>query len=175
MLAAGLHPNSLHVFSRGFTVRSPGSWLGGSWVSALLIVSFVLHFRRDLAMMSGWLCNCFLQDLFNSPAHKLPSLTEHVHRNGVFLVFCLVWLCFLFFLFFFVLFAGLFPCWSPLFGQFGLRTSPRSLSTSQCGNIQDFAQFVQWHKHCVTTWREPRRRRTEKVLPSFVSPLSLPG
>ena len=45
VLAAGLHPNSLHVrhmrlkvlFSRGFTVRSPGSWLGGSWVSALPI------------------------------------------------------------------------------------------------------------------------------------------
>ena len=53
-------------------------------------------------------------------------------------------------------------CWTPLFGQLGLCAGPRSLSTPQCGNIQDFAQFVQWHKHCVTIWREPRRRRTEK-------------
>ena len=29
------------LFSGGFTVRSPGSWLGGSWVSALVIVSLV--------------------------------------------------------------------------------------------------------------------------------------
>ena len=65
---------------------------------------FVLHLRRDLAVMSGWLCDCFLQDLFNSPAHKLPSLTEHVHRNGVFLVF----------LFSLVVFFGVFFCF-PLF------------------------------------------------------------
>ena len=115
MLAAGLHPNALHVphmrlkvlFSGGFTVRSPGSWLGGSWVSALVIISVVLHLRRDLAVMSGWLCFCFLQDLFNSPAHKLPSLTEHVHRYGVFLVSFVVCLfCFGLFVFF------CFLCWS---------------------------------------------------------------
>ena len=171
VLAAGLHPNSLHVrhmrlkvlFSRDFTVRSPGSWLGGSWVSALLIFLFVLHLRRDLAVMSGWLCVCFWQDLFNSPAHKLPSLTEHVHRTGCFLFLAVLVVFFWFFcLFSVVLFADLFPRWSPLFGQLGLCTGPRFLSTPQCGNIQDFAQFVQWHKHCVTTWREPRRRRTEK-------------
>ena len=69
-------------------------------------------------------------------------------------MFCFfVWLFFLF-----VFFRSLnTPVWA-----LGLRTGPRSLSTPQCGNIQDFAQFVQWHKHCVTTWREPRRRRTEK-------------
>ena len=78
-----------------------------------------------------------------------------------FLLFWLVLFGF-FCLFSVVLFAGLFPRWSPLFGQLGLRTGPRFLSTPQSGNIQDFAQFVQWHKHCVTTWREPRRRRTEK-------------
>ena len=42
----------------------------------------------------------------------------------------------------FWLLAGLFPRWTPLFGHVGLCTGPRSLSTSQCGNIQDFAQFV---------------------------------
>ena len=48
---------------------------------------------------------------------------------------------------------------------------PRSLSTPQYGSTQDFAQFVQWHKHCVTIWREPRRRRTEKNGTSLRNPL----
>ena len=43
----------------GFSVRSPGSWLGESWVSALLIQC--LHLRCDLAVV--WLCCfCFMQD-----------------------------------------------------------------------------------------------------------------
>ena len=148
----------------GFTVRSPGSWLGGSWVSALLIGFWFLHLHRDLAVMSGWLYFCFLQDSFhflNSSAHKLPFLL----KSTSIIAGCFRWLVlFLFgcFLVLFWLLAGLFPRWTPLFGHVGSCTGPRSLSTPQCGNIQEFAQFVQWHKHCVTTWREPRRRRTEK-------------
>ena len=72
-----------------------------------------MHLRRDLAMMSGWLCLGFLQDLFNSPAQKLPSLTEHVHRYGGFR--CLLWfvLCFLGCLGSFACFAGFFPVGDP--------------------------------------------------------------
>ena len=75
---------------------------------------------------------------------------------------------------------------SPLFlvatqtGLSGLRNGPRSFLTSQCGILSHAAQFVQWHKHCVTTWREPRRRRTEKHIcetivsrPAATSPLIL--
>ena len=72
----------------------------------------------------------------------------------------------------FGLLAGFLFLWTPLFGQLGLCSGPRSLSTSKCGNIQDFAQFVQWHKHCVTTWREPRRRRTEKNAEDTLSKLT---
>ena len=100
---------------------------------------------------------------FNSSAHKLPFLRRA--RPSLRGVFCWLFFVFLVFLFGFVLFcvlAGLFSWWTPQIGHVGLCTGPRSLLTPQCGNIQDFAQFVQWHKHCVTTWREPRRRRTEK-------------
>ena len=37
-----------------------------------------------------------------------------------------------------------------------------SFETPKEETMQDAAQFVQLTQHCVTTWREPRRRRTEK-------------
>ena len=60
----------------GFTVRSPGSWLGGSWVSALLIVGCLCTFIAIL-LWCLVVVVCFLQDLIhflNSSAHKLPCL-----------------------------------------------------------------------------------------------------
>ena len=78
----------------GFTVRSPGSWRGGSWVSALLIDGLFLHLHCDLAVMFGWLNLLIAKSFFNSSAHKLPSSTEHVLSTGCFVSLC--WLCFLF-------------------------------------------------------------------------------
>ena len=60
--AAGLLPqfnawlflSSEGVSCPGSSARSPGSWLGGSWVSALRIW-FCLLLHCDLAMSSGWL------------------------------------------------------------------------------------------------------------------------
>ena len=85
MLAAVLHP---FIARPSYAVKGAAfSWVHGA-ISGILAggilgfgtadLCFVLHLRRDLAMMSGGLCDCFWQDLFNSPAHKLPSLTEHV-------------------------------------------------------------------------------------------------
>ena len=38
--------------------------------------------------------------------------------------------------------------------------------------MQDSAQFVQLARNCVTTWREPRRRRTEKKAIAWDTPCS---
>ena len=47
----------------------------------------------------------------------------------------------------------------------GLRNGPRSSFDSPRRDADScMAQFVHQHKHCVTTWREPKRRRTEKKL-----------
>ena len=78
---------------------------------------FYLHLHRDLAVMSGWSCCCFLQDpihFFYSLAHQLPSRVEHGHLWGVFFVVCFVFLLSVFCLFV----AGLlFPCLTPLIGH----------------------------------------------------------
>ena len=117
----------------GLTVRSPGSWLGGSWVSALLIGIVFLHLHWDLAVMSGWLVLLSARSFLNSSVHKLPILTEYVHQTGVTLVlFCV--------------------CFGPLFGfvllavrlhpgvDSRLRNGPRSLLTPQCGTLR-YATF----------------------------------
>ena len=55
--------------------------------------------------------------------------------------------------------CGLLRSW-PIFG---LCRGPCSLlillKRRQCKMLHN---SFNWHKHCVTTWREPRRRRTEK-------------
>ena len=40
----------------GFSARSPGSWQGGSWVSALLSGVFCWTPSQDLALFAGVLC-----------------------------------------------------------------------------------------------------------------------
>ena len=47
----------------GFTARSPGSWQGGSWVSALLGGLFCWTPSQDLAPWSGVVCFCSVQDI----------------------------------------------------------------------------------------------------------------
>ena len=74
----------------GFTVRSPGSWLGGSWVSALLIL-LVGFAPSSRSCCDVWvLVVCFSQDLIhllNSSAHKLPCLLRARPSRG-----CVSWL-----------------------------------------------------------------------------------
>ena len=88
----------------GFTVRSPGSWLGGILGFRTAECWLFLHLRRDLAVMSGCLV-CFVQDpihFLNSLAHKLPCLLRARPSRGgcccccfclfcVFLVVVFVW------------------------------------------------------------------------------------
>ena len=113
----------------GFSVRSPGSWLGGSWVSALLIGLF-LHLHCDLAVMSGWFVLLFARSYLNSSAHKLPASTEHVLYGVACSLFVCFWL------------AVWFGFGSGFVGSLfrlhhgvdsGLRNGPRSLLTPQCG------------------------------------------
>ena len=89
----------------GFTVRSPGSWLGGSWVSALLIGFCCLHLHRDLTVLSVWLCFCLMQDPISSnlSAHKLPfwPRAHPLLRGGFCVLLCFLgvfWVCFVGFL-----------------------------------------------------------------------------
>ena len=44
------------LMPEGFSARSPGSWQGGSWVSALLSGLFCLTPSQDLALFVGGLC-----------------------------------------------------------------------------------------------------------------------
>ena len=137
----------------------PGGILGFGTADWFLF----LHLHRDLAVMSGWLCCCFLQDLihfFNSLAHKLPFSRRARPSVGCFFV------CFVLFFFggcfcfgwssFFLFDTPDWTCWTVYWSTLSFDSPMR--------DIQDFAQFVQWHKHCVTTWREPRRRRTAMSL-----------
>ena len=67
-----------------------GGILGFGTADRLLLF---LHLHRDLAVMSGWLCVCFLQDLSLIHRHtSCPSSPEHVHCHGV--IFCVSGLCF---------------------------------------------------------------------------------
>ena len=117
-----------------------------------------------------WLVACLLsaRSFYNSSAHKLlPIARARPSLRGDFWCFvCLVW-CF-WCVFCLVLAFGLwflfFVCFAPLIGLVGLHNGLCSLLTPNEGICCTFAQFVQWHKHCVTTWREPRRRRTEKKI-----------
>ena len=128
MPAAGLHPNSLHGRLLRLKMPMPCGLL-------LLICCLSLHLHRDLAVMSGRLCDSFLQDLSLIHRHtSCPLLTEHVHRCGVTFVFFVVVVCFFgpvwFFGFACFLFLGC--CFALSFvctrtGLFGLRNGPRSV------------------------------------------------
>ena len=101
MPAAGLHPNSLHGLRMRLKVPCALWAAGGILGFGTADWLFCLHLHRDLAVMSGWLCCCFLQDLihfFDSLAHKLPSRVEHGLLGVVFCVVCFVFVlwCFLF-------------------------------------------------------------------------------
>ena len=94
----------------------------------------------------------------NSLAHKLPFSRRARPSVGCFFVcFLLFWFCgcSLFgWSSFFLFDTPVWTCWIVHWSTLSFDSPMR--------DIQDFVQFVQWHKHCVTTWREPRRRRTEK-------------
>ena len=59
----------------GFSARSPGSWQGGTWVSALLCGLFYWTSSQDLAMRSGGVL-LFLCKISDSLAHKLLAPLE---------------------------------------------------------------------------------------------------
>ena len=78
----------------GFSARSPGSWQGGSWVSALLCGLFYWTSSHDLAMWSGGVL-LFLCKISNSLAHKLLELSWSVRFSLGFVgVGFVVLLCF---------------------------------------------------------------------------------
>ena len=112
----------------GFALRSPGSWLGGSWVSVTLV--FFVVFAASSRSCSDVLGTCLLFARSNSSAHKLLNLTRALCPTTVIslLVFALVCWCF------FVCFV-LFP-WvvTITHGQLGLRIGPCSLLIPQRGN-----------------------------------------
>ena len=100
----------------------PGSWLGESWLSALLI-GICFHLHRDLAVMSRWFCYCFLQDpiyLLNLSEQKLPFLLRA--RPSLQGFFCFVWFLGVFWFCFVVFWTVCFALWfAPQFGLVGLR------------------------------------------------------
>ena len=121
-------------------MRSPGSWRGGSWVSALLICCLSPSLR---SCCDVWLA-VLLCKIFNSSAHKPPASTEHVFIEWIFaLLLGLVFLC-----------VGSFlVCrFNHSYDDSGLRTGPRSSFDSPKWDAYScIAQFVHQHKHCVTT------------------------
>ena len=79
---------------KGSSVQSPGSWQGGSWVSALLGDVFCLTPSQDLALGSC-VSLSFMSKISNSPAHQLLwslGAVLSVLPLPAFVVFCLfVW------------------------------------------------------------------------------------
>ena len=75
----------------GSSVRSPGSWQGGSWVSALLVDVFCWTPSRDLALLSFCLLSwCFCARSANSEAlDAIAFWSRHAMFPFAF-CFCLV-------------------------------------------------------------------------------------
>ena len=90
----------------GFSARSPGSWQGGSCVSALLSVLFAGHLRKILLSVLVF-CVGFYARSCNSVTSSASPLWSCLVR-ALFVVF--LFLCgFCFFVFLFFSFLG-FPC-----------------------------------------------------------------
>ena len=139
---------------KGSSVRSPGSWQGGSWVSALLVIVFAEHLRGIL------LCDppvalcvvCFEQDRlickywmqYHWSRHTMPASFTWCRFFGC---FCLVGFVFGVFCFLFVLFRFGFAKELALLGRILLhfRTPKegysecsfviRSISTTMCDDL----------------------------------------
>ena len=93
----------------GFSARSPGSWQGGSWVSALLSGLFAGHLRKILLSVLVF-CVCFCARSRNSVASSAsPHWSCLVRALFVVFVFWLVFCFCVVFAFLFFWFLG-FPC-----------------------------------------------------------------
>ena len=94
----------------GFVMRSPGSWLGGSRVSALRLFLFLLGTSRSSCYVLA-LCCCFKDDPLRTGHTSCLVITSHcrywiLHSNCDVLFLCLgfgvfwfVCFCFLVFVF----------------------------------------------------------------------------
>ena len=171
----------------GCSLRSRGSWLGGSLVSAL---SFVASSPSEVALcvFCGWLL-CLLswsracvnmaqklsfacvemQDILREGWHTscYPNSQEHIAvHSPCFLVLFFVWLL----LCFCVCFAF---CGFCLFAFLLICARSRQLDSCKGPHLLSFVAFftdgfacisIQFRQveACVTTWRKPWRRWTEK-------------
>ena len=121
------------------------------------------------------LCLCFLFLMARAHLSTQAAVViciEHFCPHDDAFSFCLLRFCCLLFLFwfcvlwrFFVLFAFLF--WLPciVHGQTldCVRVHLLSFDAPQCGGLACFCTIHSWQgRTCATTWRKPRRRRTEK-------------
>ena len=112
------HASEGAVCPEGLTVRSPGSWRGGSWVSALLICCFSPSLQ---SCCDVWLA-VLLCKILNSSAHKPPASTELVFTEWILLCF---WFCCLLCLLLLFLVRRFFVSSFHSYDS-GLRTGPRS-------------------------------------------------
>ena len=138
------HASEGALCPEGLTVRSPGSWRGGSWVSALLMCCFSPSLR---SCCNVWLA-VLLCKILNSSAHKPPASTELVLREWIFALFLVLLFALVAVLFLVCRFSVL------VFHSYdsGLRTGPRSsFDSPKRDAFSCIDQFVHQHKHCVTT------------------------
>ena len=154
------------IMPTGFSVRFPGSWLGESWVLALLIGFCFCTFALIL-LWSGCVVLLYARSY---PIHRHTScrLWWGISITGwPFLLWFGVVLLLMPGLFLVLCFVGFLFRFHPVV-DLGLRNGLRSTFDSPMWDAYSYiVQFVYQHIHCVTTWREPQRRRTEKKNGNF--------
>ena len=155
----------------GFMVRSPGSWLEGSWVSGLLSVGCFCTF---IAILPWCLVVdfCFVQDpiqFLNSLAHKLPCLLRaRPSRGGCCCCCCFCLFC-VFFVVVFVWFGcflgwsvslvdtAIWTCWTAYWSMLSF-DSPMREHTGHC-TIRSMAQTL-----CYDLARAKKAKDGKKVV-----------
>ena len=146
----------------GSSVRSPGSWQGGSWVSALLVDVFCWTPSRDLALLSFCLLSwCFCARSANSEAlDAIAFWSRHAMFPFAF-CFCLVlfgvWVvgvCFLLCLcWFFVLelaplCSDFAPLLNPQRGIQWMHLRNSFISTTRCDDLARATEAQDGKKKC---------------------------
>ena len=168
----------------GYSVRSPGSWQGGSWVSALLvrvlldtfawscsvICCFVFFHGQDQLIRPLTCCGGFLEPTCQSSLLAFVALFALFAVLFAWFVLVLFGLCvlfgwFCFALFCFVLFRltsvdvawPVLHFWTPKEGYSAIVCVIRSISTTMCDDLARATEARDGKKKAFEAWEAPSR------------------